>query len=66
MLGGWVERVGKGSTNIEYRSNISRFIPAVMRGLDKVKYQILGSEQVIKPLIENRHDILRTVQSNYF
>ena len=44
MLGGWVEKVGKGSTNIEYRSFISRFVPAVILDLDKVKYQILGSE----------------------
>lgn len=44
MLGGWVERVGKGSTNIleskgiRYKSNISRYIPAIMRGIHKVKY----------------------------
>lgn len=56
MLDGWEERVGKDSTNIlkskgiEYGFNTGRFIPAIMRGLDKVKHHIPGGEQ-LNPLI---------------
>lgn len=65
MLGGWVERVGRGSTSIleskgiGYGSNIGRFIAAIIRRSNKVKYHIPESEQV-NPLTENRHYILRT------
>lgn len=64
MLGGWVERVGRVSTSIleskgiGYGSNIDRFIAAIIRRSDKVKYHIPESEQV-NPLTENRHYILR-------
>lgn len=66
MLGGWVKRVGRGSTSIleskgiKYGSNVSRFIAALIRRSDKVKYHIPKSEQV-NPLTENRHYILRIV-----